>query len=141
VTEREVFRFTLTPANLDLTLDPSVSAGADDSTVIEITTNAASFAIGATPHSWLTLGTDTIANWNGTTGFGWDNNNSGTSGGAATATAFTDLVTPTPVFTCVGTACQGTQNFTLDLHSAVDYLTGAGNYESNLELSGVSVEF
>ncbi len=140
-TEREVFQFTLTPANLNLDLDPSVSTGDSAVTTIAVTTNAASFAIGATPHSWLTLATDTIANWNGTTGLGWDNANSGTTGGTATTTAFTGLVSPTPVFTCAGTACQGTQNFTLNLHSAVDYSTGAGNYESNLELSGVSVEF
>jgi hypothetical protein len=142
-TERKYFRFTLSDPNINLEIDPSSSTAVSASTILTITSNAASYQINLVPTEWPTDSNvnTTISNWTGTKGFGWDNNNSGTSGGVDTPTAFSGLDTPTDAYICSGDTCQGVVQFTLDFHTAINYDSPAGTYRNTVGVESGSVNF
>ena len=140
-TEREAFKFTISNPILSMDVDPMVNSTGSSSTTLFVTSNAASYQINIDPTAWPTYEEETIQNWSGGFGFGWDNNGAGTSGGTSTASAFDGLDTPTDAYVCSGDTCQGTVEFTLDFHTAVDYSYEAGTYENTLTVEGANISF
>jgi len=141
VTEREIFQVTLGSTASNLDLDPITTTTATTGTLVNITTNAASFDIVTTPNQWLrnTPYSFDLANWISSLGFGWDNN--GTQ--ATTGPFSVSLGNPdtTTIYGCSGDACQGTTNFTFDLTTATDYTNPAGSYANALPIEGINIVY
>ncbi|MCK5472365.1 hypothetical protein KAI54_04225, partial [Candidatus Gracilibacteria bacterium] len=141
-TEREIFNLSVSDLTSNLNIDPAVDVLDSTETTLSVITNAASFQITLDPDMWLTNPSiETISNWIDGLGFGWDNNGAGTSGSVTVPTAFPGGLDASNIYTCLGDTCQGTSEFTFDLHAAIDYLCEGGTYEDKIDIKGVNISF
>ena len=136
-TENNYFDLSIVETDLYLDMTPGSSPSDSASPTINVTTNAASYQVHATPDDWPTYLTHIIQNWTGSLGFGWNL-------ASGSTTAFSESSgdpAATQVYSCSGDTCQGLVSPDVDFDMTINYSHTAGSYTNTVELSGQSISY
>lgn len=131
-TERELFAILPTNPNLNLAVDSTLNKLTDTAALtFSVQTNAVDYDLNLKLNAWPTNpSTQAALNQNLT----WS-----TAGGSPQA--FKAPQIPTNIYSCPAGACQGTKNFTFNLHTTVDSSAAIGDYLNQIEVEGVDLKF
>jgi hypothetical protein len=136
-TENNYFDLSIVETDVYLDMTPGSSPSDSASPTINVTTNAASYHVHATPDQWPTYLTHIIQNWTGSLGFGWDL----ASGSITAFSESTGDPAATDVYSCTGDSCQGLVSPDVDMDMAIDFSVTAGTYTNTVTFSGEGISY